>query len=77
MNMTKRDLKEIVVAALDSEYGFAPCRNQVTLLEASGDGTKILFSVRGRQYRFSSYRMTSPGLQGTIWVGSGTVERVN
>ena len=41
---TKRELKQIVQTALKAEYGFKPTLKEITLLEATGDGTRILFS---------------------------------
>ena len=73
--MTKTELKAIVYEALKSEYGFGPKKSDIVLLEASGDGTYILFRIGSKQYKFDSYIMTSPGVKGTIWVGSGTIER--
>lgn len=70
MERTSRELKSIVIAALDSEFGFAPKQKQVVLLEAAGDGTYILFQVGKHEYRFDSYRMHD----GSIWVGNGTIE---
>lgn len=47
MNKTKTELKKIAQLALDSEYGFAPELEEITLLEACSDGTKIYFEVKG------------------------------
>lgn len=69
--MTKTELKKIAQMALDSEYGFAPSLNKIVLLEANGEGNYILFSVRGREYCFDSRVL----VDGTIWVGKGTIER--
>lgn len=70
--MTKTTLKKIAQTALESEFGFAPAISNITLLEANGEGTYILFSVKGKDYRFESRLL----LDKTIWVGKGTIERV-
>jgi len=72
---TKRELKHIAVTALRDEYGFAPKQSDVRLLEASGDGTYILFDVLGKEYRFDSYISHIGGME-TIWCGSGTIEKI-
>ena len=68
-NLTKAELKSIAVAALKSQYGFAPPKGKVVLLEANGDGTYILFEVSKHEYAFNSRRF----LDGSVWVGSGTI----
>jgi hypothetical protein len=67
---TKTELRKIAQRALESEYGFAPALNAITLLEANGEGTYILFSVNGKEYRFNSDIR-----HGDVWVGSGTIEK--
>lgn len=67
---TKPELRKIAQRALESEYGFAPTLNAITLLEANGEGTYILFSVKGEEYRFNSDIR-----HGAVWVGSGTIEK--
>lgn len=69
--MTKAELRQIAQQALESEYGFAPAMSKITLLEANGEGTYILFSVKGKEYSFDSRILRD----GTIWVGKGTVEK--
>ena len=68
-NLTKNELKEIAVRALDAKYGFAPPKSKIVLLEANGDGTYILFEVSEHEYAFNSRRF----LDGSVWVGSGTI----
>ena len=46
---TKRELKEIVAEAMKSEYGFAPRKNEITLMEANDTGTYINFLSRDRK----------------------------
>lgn len=72
-NMTKAELKNIVYEGLRSEYGFAPKKSEIVLLEANGEGTYILFSVNGHEYSFNSRICHSLG--NTIWVGSGTITK--
>lgn len=72
MNRTKTELKEIAATALRYEYGFAPAKKDVVLLEASGDGTYILFDVNGIEYRFLS-NLTA---HGAVYCGQNTVERI-
>ena len=76
MNKTKTELKKIAQLALDSEYGFAPALKEITLLEASSDGTKIYFKVNGKEYNFTSH-INTYGDMDTIWVGQGTIEKLS
>lgn len=69
--MTKATLRTIAQRALKSEYGFAPALNQITLLEANGEGTYILFEVNDKEYSFNSRLLHD----GSIWAGNGTIER--
>lgn len=70
--MTKSELKEIAKRALKAEFGFTVSTlKEITLLEADGDGTYILFSVNGNEYKFKSYVMGENGR----WVGKGTITR--
>lgn len=71
---TNRELKNIAVTALRDEYGFAPKPSDVILLEASGDGTYILFRVAEHEYRFNSY-ISHYGDMETIWCGKGTITK--
>lgn len=83
INTTKKDrttseLKEIVVTALKDEYGFAPKKSDITLLESSGDGTYILFRVRNIEYSFNSYLLESYAIVPEyvpVWCGEGTITR--
>lgn len=70
MTATNTLLKKTAQSALKSEYGFFPKLGDITLLEAHGDRTYILFSVFGHQYSFRSYDMGHG-----VWVGSGTVTK--
>ena len=72
---TKAELRTIVQTALRSEYGFSPAKNSITLLESSGDGTYILFSVNGKQYSFCSHVSHIGGME-SIWCGCGTIEKI-
>lgn len=70
------ELKEVAQHALKSEYGFSPAKKDIVLLEASGDGTRILFSVRGNEYIFESvHRYCSDGFDLGVWTGKGTIEK--
>lgn len=71
MTYTNTDIKKTAQAALRSEYGFSPSLKDITLLEASGDRTYILFRVAGHEYSFNSYKFHD----GSVWVGSGTIEK--
>ena len=73
---TKTELKAITYEALKSEYGFAPAKSNIVLLEAAGDGTYILFRVGNKEYRFDSFIAHIGGME-TIWCGSGTLEKIN
>lgn len=72
--MTKNEFKTIAQEALKSEYGFAPAKNQITLLEADGNGTYIMFEVNGKVYQFNSHICTYGGMR-TVFVGAGTISR--
>jgi len=71
--MNKELIKKTAQAALESEYGFKPALDKITLLEASDDRTYILFLVRNHEYRFESYRLSD----GSVWVGHGTIEKLS
>lgn len=73
---TKRELKEIVSEAMKSEYGFAPKKNEITLMEANDTGTYINFWIGSKEYRFDSHICTFGGMK-TIWVGEGTIEKMS
>lgn len=78
--MTSREFnnicKETVIAALKSKYGFAPCKSNITLLEAHSDRTYIMFSVCGKEYQFNSYHMYGKdGEDWGVWCGAETVSR--
>lgn len=75
MEKTNRQLKAIAITALKSEFGFAPMQKDIVLLEASGDGTRILFKVANHEYRFESYISHVGGME-TIWCGEGTVTKI-
>lgn len=74
--MTKREYKHIVKEALRSEYGFSPKESEIQLMETNDIGTYIAFLVNGRYYRFDSYQLHVGGMS-TVWVGSGTIEKVS
>lgn len=57
---TNKELKKLAQAALKNEYGFQPILKEITLLEANGDGTYILFEVDGHEYRL--YTALSTGI---------------
>ena len=67
------NLKKTAQAALESEYGFKPSLNKIVLLEGSDDRTYIRFKVKNHEYVFSSYKFAD----GSVWVGSGTIEKIN
>ena len=74
-NRTKAELKSTAQAALKSEYGFAPSLERITLLEASGNGTYILFRVGIHEYRFESDICHIGDIE-SIWVGKGTITKI-
>lgn len=76
MAKTNRQLKEIAYIALKSEYGFAPNKKDIVLLEAAGDGTYLLFRVGAKQYRFNSYILDIGGME-SVWCGSGTINKID
>lgn len=73
---TKTELKRIAQSALKSEYGFQPALNNITLLEASNNGTYILFEVSGNTYRFDSHTMGNGfPFPDSVWCGKGTIQK--
>lgn len=72
--MTNKEFKTIAQTALKSEYGFAPAKNQITLLEANSDGTYIMFEVNGKVYQFNSHICTYGGMR-TVFAGADTISR--
>lgn len=76
MNKTNRELKEIVKEALEVEYGFAPTLKSITLIEASGDGTRIYFRVNDTRYEFKSDIFDICGMK-TVWIGAGTITKLS
>lgn len=74
--ITKSRLKKIAIAALESEYGFAPkAQNKVEILAFCNDGTYILFEVNEKRYEFNSYTAHF-GYEECVWVGSGTITKI-
>ena len=71
MKNTKEILKRTVQSALKSEFGFSPSLQDITLLENT-NRTYIMFQVRDKFYQFNSYEMN-----GGVWVGEGTIKRVD
>lgn len=69
----KKILKHTAQVALNSEYGFKPALDSIVLLEGSDDRTYIRFKVRGHEYVFRSYLFSD----GSVWCGSGTIEKVS
>lgn len=67
----KMELKRTAQVALESEYGFKPALDRITLLEGSDDRTYILFRVGSHEYSFDSYKWPD----GSVWVGKGTIEK--
>lgn len=73
--LTKRQLQQIMVAALMNEYGFAPKCKDVILLEADGNGTYILAEVNRNVYSFNSdYRLDE---ENGVYTGKGTIDKKN
>lgn len=71
--MKKSELKTIAQRALESEYGFAPCKNKITLLEVgeSNRGLYILVEIGVNEYRIDTFLK---GING-YYVGKGIVEK--
>ena len=69
--MNNKLIKETAQEALYQEYGFKPPLKEITLLEADGDRTYIRFRVKKHVYEFESYTL----YDGSVWVGSGTIEK--
>lgn len=76
--MNKDKIKSTLVEALKSEYGFAPYKSDIVLLEAGmqeGLCVYCLFEVRGKQYSFNSVVSNVGGFK-SVWVGEGTIRRM-
>ena len=71
MERTKNELKTIAQRALKAEYGFAPAKKDITLLEAYGDGTYILFEINGNEYSFNS----SLASDGSVYCLKGNISK--
>ena len=71
--LTKKELKHIVLSALESEYGFKPNASEIKLQEDDCEGTYIRFAVQNHEYEFNSHNC---GISG-VWVGSGTITKIN
>lgn len=69
----KNNMKHTAQAALKSEYGFKPTLESIILLEGCDDRTYIRFRVGAHEYAFNSYKFED----GSVWVGSGTIEKVS
>ena len=73
---TKTELKKIARTALKNEYGFQPPLTNITLIEANGNGTYILFRVNSIEYRFDSYTMGEGfPFPDSVWCGKGTINK--
>jgi hypothetical protein len=80
MNKSKRELKEIVQGAMLYDFGFAPALRDICLLEASGDGTHILFRLHNIEYTFDSFiwhpfKNDKGEMLYPVWVGNDTCRR--
>lgn len=69
--MNKQTIKKTAQSALKLNYGFAPALADITLLEASGDRTYILFTVGQYEYEFNSFTLSD----GSVWIDAGQVEQ--
>lgn len=73
---TNTELKKIAQSALQFEYGFAPKLKEIVLLEASGDGTYILFEVNCVEYCFESSMKGEADIpKDCKWLTIGTIEK--
>ena len=70
----KQIIKHIAQRALELEYGFAPALAAITVHKSSPDGTRILFDVNGKKYRFDGYKMCVGGMD-TVYIAPGTISR--
>lgn len=70
---TKSDFKRTVIAAMNANFGCAPKMSDIVLHYTEEDRTKIVFSVKGIIYKFSSWVSSD----GSIWCGNGTIEKDN
>lgn len=57
MTISKSALRKRAQSAFELEYCFSPALNQIILLEASGDGSRILCSVGYFEYEIIDLRV--------------------
>lgn len=55
---TNAQLKKIAANAFEAEYGVRPELKKITLLEAAGDGSYVMFAIGEREYSFNNGQFT-------------------
>lgn len=73
--MTNNELKQVLQAALKSEYGFAPSKKDIKIFKSNVDAYHVfcIFEVNGIPYKFSStYKL---GKRNGLYVGEGTITK--
>ena len=65
-SLTKTELKKVAQRGLRVVYGFTVSKiSDIILLEASGDGSYVMFEINGHTYQVMKER---------VWVGNGQSE---
>ena len=50
--MTQREMTRKAQSIMKEHFGFAPAQKQIILLEATGDGSTILWKVGSKEYDY-------------------------
>ena len=59
--MTKQEMRRKAQSIMRKEFGFAPTQKQIVLLEATGDGSSILWGVGNKEYSWSDAHVDRNG----------------
>lgn len=65
--MSKNDLKDKIVKKCEMNFGFAPTKNNITILESDSDGNHIKFRVYINKYKaHSEYQIDGINIRQTL-----------
>lgn len=59
--MTKQELRRKAQSIMKKEFGFAPTQKQIVLLEATSDGSSIMWGVGNKEYSWSDAHISANG----------------
>lgn len=59
--MTKKEMRRKAQEIMKKEFGFAPTQKQIVLLEASSDGSSIMWGVGKKEYSWSAAHISTSG----------------